>query len=108
MVPATTAAAPSAAQPTAPEPQPAAVEEEPVSEAPPDPYANVPRLEENSPIKLQAISWAESAEKSIAVINNSVLHEGDSVEGYSVVKIRPDDVIVRREGRMWRANFSIR
>lgn len=73
-----------------------------------DPYANVPRLEANSPIDLQAISWAASAEKSIAVINNMVLHEGDSVEGYYVVKIRPDDVVLRREGRMWRANFALR
>lgn len=97
------------AQPAAaPEPQPAAITEEAVSEATVDPYANVPKLEENSPINLQAISWASTASKSIAVINNSVLHEGDSVEGYSVVKIRPDDVILRRDGRMWRANFSIR
>ena len=70
-----------------------------------DPFANVPRMEENSPIQLQAISWAQSAEKRIAVINNRVLHEGDSVEGYTVVKIRPDDVVLRRDGRMWRAKF---
>jgi type II secretory pathway component PulC len=73
-----------------------------------DPYAKVAPLEANSPIDLQAISWAESADRRIAVINNSVLHEGDSVEGYTVVKIRPDDVILRREGRMWRAGFSLR
>lgn len=95
-------------QPAVPGPQAAAIREENIPEAPPDPYANVPKLEENSPIKLQAISWAQTADKSIAVINNNVLHEGDSVEGYSVVKIRPDDVIVRRDGRMWRASFSIR
>jgi hypothetical protein len=73
-----------------------------------DPFAGVPPLEANSPIKLQAISWAQLADKSIAVINNAVLHEGDNVEGYTVVKIRPDDVILRRSGRMWRATFSIR
>ncbi len=68
----------------------------------------MPRIEPNSPINLQAISWAQPAENSIAVINNSVLHEGDSVAGYTVVKIRPDDVILRREGRLWRASFTIR
>jgi type II secretory pathway component PulC len=73
-----------------------------------DPFASVARLEANSPIKLQAISWAQDSDQSITVINNTVLHEGDSVEGYSVVKIRPDDVILRRGGRMWRATFSIR
>jgi type II secretory pathway component PulC len=67
----------------------------------------VPGLEANSPIKLQAISWNQQADQSITVINNTVLHEGDSVEGYTVVKIRPDDVILRRSGRMWRAAFSI-
>jgi type II secretory pathway component PulC len=73
-----------------------------------DPFANVARLEANSPIKLQAISWAQDKDQSITVINNTILHEGDSVEGYTVVKIRPDDVILRRSGRMWRATFSLR
>jgi type II secretory pathway component PulC len=73
-----------------------------------DPYVEVPSLEANSPIELQAISWAENSDRRIAVINNNVLHEGDSVEGYTVVKIRPDDVVLRRDGRMWRASFSIR
>jgi type II secretory pathway component PulC len=73
-----------------------------------DPFADVPHLEANSPIKLQAISWAQAEKESITVINNTVLHEGDSVEGYTVVKIRPDDVVLRRSGRMWRASFSLR
>jgi type II secretory pathway component PulC len=73
-----------------------------------DPFASVDRLEANSPIKLQAISWAQDKDQSITVINNTILHEGDSVEGYTVVKIRPDDVILRRSGRMWRATFSLR
>jgi hypothetical protein len=78
------------------------------TQAPADPYAKVPSLEANSPIDLQAISWAENADRCIAVINNTVLHEGDSVEGYTVVKIRPDDVVLQREERMWRASFIIR
>jgi hypothetical protein len=104
---------PPAAPAPAPEQPPAAAEKQasPAAdtvEAAVDPFANVPPLEANSPIDLQAISWAESAAQRIAVINNVVLHEGDSVEGYFVVQIRPDDVVLRREGRMWRANFAIR
>lgn len=71
-----------------------------------DRFAGLPRFSD-SKLKLQAIAWAHEASRRIAVINNRVVREGDSVDGYSIIQIRPEDVIVNDETGSWRLEFSL-
>jgi hypothetical protein len=59
-------------------------------------------------LKLQAVSWSEKPEGSIAVINDKIVREGQTVEGFVVVSIGTDDVIVRDGGRHWKVVFGIK
>jgi type II secretory pathway component PulC len=64
----------------------------------------VPQL--NGPdMKLQAVTWSRESHKRIAVINNRILHEGETVSGYLLVTINQDDVVLGRDGRTWKLLF---
>ena len=65
------------------------------------------RLDE-SKLKLQAIAWSNDASQRIAVINNHVVREGESIEGFSVTKIRQDDIIVNDGTESWRIEFGLK
>jgi type II secretory pathway component PulC len=43
----------------------------------------------------------------MVVINGLIIHEGESVEGYQIVKIRQEDVIVKQGGKSWRLEFGL-
>ena len=62
----------------------------------------------NANMKLQAISWSENSEKRLAVINNSIVHQGDRVGSYIVIRINTDDVIFRQDQEMWKLIFRPR
>ena len=62
----------------------------------------------DSKLKLQALAWSDDAAKRMAVINGRIVHEGESVDGYQVVKIRTEDVIVKEGGKSWRLEFGLR
>ena len=57
-------------------------------------------------LKIQAIAWSPIADECMAVINSHIVHEGSTVEGFSVIAIRPDDVIVKEQGRLYRVVFG--
>lgn len=58
-------------------------------------------------LKVQAIAWSAEPEDRMAVMNSRVVHEGDSVDDFIVVAIRPDDVVVREKGKgMWKVIFG--
>lgn len=59
-------------------------------------------------VKLQAISWSENPEKRLAVINNSIVRQGDRVGSYMVTQINKDDVLVRQEKELWLLPFRPR
>jgi hypothetical protein len=43
----------------------------------------------------------------MAVINTQIVHEGSSVDGFDVVAIRAEDIVVRGEGgEMYRVLFG--
>jgi hypothetical protein len=65
------------------------------------------RITDNK-LKLQALAWSDDAVKRMAVINGRIVHEGESVEGYQVVEIRVEDVIVNAAGKSWRLEFGLR
>lgn len=86
-----------------PSPEPAPENQSPPQE---DPYAGVLPMADNR-LKVQAIAWSPEKENRMAVINSRILHEGDSLDGFTVVSIKPDDVIVRENGAgLWRIRFG--
>ena len=58
--------------------------------------------------KLQAIAWFDEAAKRLAVINGRIIREGESVNGYTVRQIRPDDVLVNDGSNTWRVEFGLK
>ena len=66
-----------------------------------------PRLD-NAKLKLQAIAWSNVAAERIAVINDRIVREGESVEGYSINQIRQEDVVVNDGARSWQLEFGLR
>ena len=59
-------------------------------------------------LELQAVSWSPDPANRIAVINGSVIREGGSIEGYSVVRIAEDEVQVRKGLSQWRLVFNLK
>ena len=83
-----------------------------VGEALPDnasgrsPLPQRPALIDDPGLKLQAIAWSANPTERIAVVNSSILREGDAVEGYRVVRINRDDVVLRGGGGEGRLLFG--
>lgn len=61
----------------------------------------IDRLTDGS-LKVQALAWSSLPDERMAVINSQIVREGATVDDYIVVRIREDDVVVRREGREYR------
>ena len=61
----------------------------------------------DSKIRLKALAWSDDAARRMAVINDRIIHEGESVDGYQVTKIRQEDVIVKNGGKSWRLEFGL-
>jgi hypothetical protein len=78
------------------------VKAEPDRAAPPD----LPVL--TTDLKLQAISWASAPGDRLAVINGNIMREGTSLEGYSIVQIDRDEVVVRKGSEQWKLVFNLR
>lgn len=76
------------------------------SRKPPDPYSGLRSLS-NGRLKIHAIVWSNDKEERMAVVNTQIVHEGEGVDGYAVVAIRQDDVVVRDEaGSLWKVKFG--
>jgi len=70
-----------------------------------DPYATARRMTDGR-VKVQAIAWAEEASERMAVINNHIVREGGSVEGFFIVRIGKDTVILRENGHLLKILFG--
>ncbi len=68
-------------------------------------YSDVPLLTDGR-LKVQALAWSPTAADRMAVINTRIVHEGDKVDGFTVVAIRSDDVVVREKGVTHRVEFG--
>lgn len=56
---------------------------------------------------VQAIVWSTLAEDRMAVVNNRIVHEGELLDGFSIVGIGKDAVYVREEnGRLLKVSFG--
>jgi type II secretory pathway component PulC len=89
---------PSINRPTAP----ATAAQKPVPTKPRD-YDRI----DNSKLNLQALAWSDDAARRMVVINGRIVHEGESVDGYQVLKIRREDVVVDQGGKSWRLEFGL-
>jgi hypothetical protein len=82
-------------------------------DVPPDRIDDPPALPDIRPLaqgilKLQALSWAETSSGRVVVINNRVLGEGESVEGYRIQRIEKDGVILQQSGQAYTLGFKYR
>lgn len=80
---------------------------EPAPSAPRSAEDRLSRLE-GSKLKLMAIAWYPEPARRIAVINGSIIKEGESVEGFRITQIRKDDVVVSDGSRSWRVEFGLK
>jgi len=97
------------------EPEPLALATEEDIASPPEALPQEEPAEKKEPMqidrlegvgfKIQAISWSEIPEQSLAVINSQVLRVGDGIEGYQIQRINPDDIILQRGGKAFRLDF---
>ena len=67
----------------------------------------IPILEDAS-LTINAISWSTAPEKRLAVINSTLVREGQAVGGFRLVEIQGDQVIVQRSQKKWRVMFRLR
>jgi hypothetical protein len=65
-------------------------------------YRSDPRIE------LQALVWSPDTTERFVIVNNRLIKEGESVEGITVVRINPDDVLVSEGSNRWHEAFKIR
>ncbi len=66
------------------------------------------RLLGDGTLKINAISWSQQADERLAVINSAIVREGQTVEGFRLVRILEDGVIVQRAGQKSRVEFRLR
>ena len=62
---------------------------------------------EDSKLKLQALVWSDEVSKRMVVINGRIVREGESVDGYRVIEIHEEDVVVNQNGQSWRLEFGL-
>jgi len=102
--------APSAERPSASAQRTAPARETSPPNRPPatrTPEDTLSRLDD-SKLKVMAIAWHGVSTRRIAVINGHVVKEGETVDGYTITRIRKDDVIVNDGARSWRVEFSLK
>jgi len=63
---------------------------------------------EESRLELQAIAWSSDPKSRIAVINNKIVREGESVSGVFVTHIGKDDVFFKKGREEWRQQLRFK
>ncbi len=67
----------------------------------------IPALADAS-LTINAISWSTVPERRLAVINSTLVREGQTVGEFRLVEIEEDQVIVQRAQKKWRVMFRLR
>jgi len=57
-------------------------------------------------VKLQAVAWSNDPERRMAVINEQVVREGYTIEGYTIATIREESVVVRKGAESWELRYG--
>lgn len=63
---------------------------------------------DDTKLKLQALAWFKDASKRMAVINDRIVREGESVDGYQITQIRQEDVVVNDGSKSWLLEFGLK
>lgn len=63
---------------------------------------------ENDRMMLQALAWSPEPEKRMGVIDGLVVREGDDANGFIVVAIQKQNIILQRDGQYFRLEFKSR
>ena len=63
---------------------------------------------DSTQLKLQAIAWSNDVSRRMVVINNRIVREGETIDGFSITKIRAEDVIVTDGTNTWRLEFTLK
>ena len=71
------------------------------------PSPSFPRLTHKN-LDVQAIVWSMNIEDRMAVINNQIVRQGNTVEGFTVAAIEEDYVVVQEAGKCYMAPFGSR
>ena len=107
------------------EPAPIAVEEEDEPVAPPGedppvqqrngvavfqetPEAEIIQAWRGTEIKINAIAYSRDRNNRFAVVNLKTIHEGDQVEGLSVVEIEENGIVFEQAGTKYRVSLGKR
>jgi len=70
---------------------------------PPEPILT--RLRDDA-VKLQAVAWSSDPERRMAVINEQIVREGNTIEGYTIATIREESVVVRKGAESWELRYG--
>jgi hypothetical protein len=76
------------------------------SASPPEKSTQYSRLQ-SAELILQAIAWAPEPSRRIAVVNGSIVKEGDSVDGFTLMRIRKDDIVLNDGRKTWQLEFGL-
>jgi len=57
-------------------------------------------------VKLQAVAWSSDPERRMAVINEQIVREGTTIEGYTIATIREESVVVRKGAESWELRYG--
>ncbi len=68
-------------------------------------YADAERLTDGR-LKVQAIVYADISDERMAVVNNQIVREGSSIDGFSVVGIGENALYVKESGRLMKVQFG--
>jgi hypothetical protein len=58
-------------------------------------------------IRINAIAWSRDKSQRFALVNLKTVHEGDQVQGLSVVEIEEDGVVFEQGGTKYRVRLSV-
>ena len=59
-------------------------------------------------LQLQAISWSAVPKARLTIIDGQILREGQTVNGYTIIHIRSEDVVVGKAGKQWKLEYGSR
>lgn len=75
--------------------------------SPPQPSTEYGRIDDSN-LRLQALAWFDEPSKRMAVINDRIVREGESIDGYQITHIRQEDVVVTDGRQTWRLEFGLK
>lgn len=64
------------------------------------------RLLRDDALTLQAVAWSSDPERRMAVINEQIVREGTTIDGYTIAAIREKSVVVRKGAEAWELRYG--